>query len=129
MLRSRFLLVAFAAVATTTFATKPAHADARVQVPFSFTVEGKQCPPGRYIVKGDAGSNTVTLIGRGSRVFSWIVVPTSVDRTGKEVVLRFDQSGSEHSLRSIQYGAQSTSRIDDHARQSDEMDEMGAGGR
>ena len=55
MLNSRFLLVALVATATATLSAKPAHADASVKVPFSFTVDGKLCPAGTYRVKSDRG--------------------------------------------------------------------------
>jgi hypothetical protein len=130
MLRSRFLLVALVATAAATFAAKPARADASVKVPFSFTVDGKECPAGRYLVRGDAMNNTVTLVGRdASRIFSWIIVPRSSEVNPASVVLRFDQRGSDHALRSIQYGSQSTGRLDKQAPPSDEMQDAERGGR
>lgn len=130
MLSARFLLVSVIATSIAAVVAKPAHADAVVRVPFSFTVDGKQCPAGRYLVRGDASSNTVTLVGRNSsRIFSWIVTPSAGDPAGKAIVLRFDQSGSAHSLRSIQYGAQSTMRLDEKVRHSEEELDTASGGR
>ncbi len=129
MLRSHFLLVALVATAATTLAAKPAHADARVKVPFSFTVDGKLCPAGMYRVKSDPANNAVTLIGRNSKTYSWVAVPMTGEGDSKRVVLQFDQAGSDHALRSIQYGAQSTARLDTHVRDSDETEDAARGGR
>jgi hypothetical protein len=130
MLNSRFLLVALVATATATLSAKPARADASVKVPFSFTVDGKQCPAGTYRVKSDAPTNTVTLVGRdSSKIFSWIIVPKTGEGDPKKVVLQFDLAGSDHALRSIQFGSQATSRLDTHRQQSDEMQDTVRGGR
>jgi hypothetical protein len=130
MLRTRFLLSALVATAVATLAAKPAHADASVKVPFNFTVDGKQCPAGRYLIRGDEQSNTVTLVGKDStRIFSWVVVPQGGDANPRSVVLRFDQLSNGHVLRSIQYGLQSTSRLDKQAFQSDETQDGTRGGR
>jgi hypothetical protein len=130
MLRSRFLLVALVATAVATMAAKPARADASVKVPFSFTVDGKWCPAGTYLVKRNTASNTVTLAGRdSSNIFSWIVMPTTNEQNPNKVVLQFDQEGSDHALRSIHYGTQSTSRLDTHVQRTDETQDAARGGR
>ena len=129
MFSTRTVLFALVATAAATLAAKPALADATVKVPFSFTVEGKQCPAGRYVIKGDASTNTVTLISRHSaKVFTWIVVPNGLEGNPRSVVLRFEQSGPQHVLQSIRYGAQSTARLDKHNTSDDEM-ESERGGR
>lgn len=130
MLRSRFLFVALVATAAATLAAKPARADARVKVPFSFTVDGKRCPAGTYLVRGDAASDTVTLVGRDpSKIFTWIIVPKTTEVDPNRVVLQFDNAGSDHALRSIQYGVQSTERLDMRVRSSDETEDAARGGR
>lgn len=130
MLRSRFLLVALVATATAALAAKPASAAARVNVPFSFTVDGKRCPAGTYQIKGDATNNWVALVGRdSSKIFTWVAVPASGEADPTKVVLQFDRDGSDHALRMIQYGSQSTLRLDTHKRQMDEEDDTARGGR
>ena len=130
MLRSRFFLLAVVATAAATLAAKPANAEARVKVPFSFTVNGKRLPAGTYQVKGDPGSNSVTLVGRdSSKIFSWIAMPMTGQGNPNKVVLQFDQDGSDHALRSIQYGSQATLRLDTREPQSDELDDAARGGR
>jgi hypothetical protein len=130
MLRSRFLLVALVATATATLTVLPASADARIKVPFSFTVDGKRCPAGTYQVKGDPANNSVTLVGGdSSKIFSWIVVPMNREADPNKVSLQFDRAGADHALRSIQYGLQSTLRLDTHKRHSDEQEDTARGGR
>ncbi len=127
MLRSSFLLAALVATSAAALTAKPANAEARVKVPFSFTVNGKVCPAGLYRVKSDPGNNSVTLIGRNARTFSWIVMPTVATQDPNRVVLQIDKA--DHALRSIQYGAESTSRLDLPQRESDEANDGIAGGR
>lgn len=128
MLRSGFLLAALVATSVGTLTAKPANAEARVKVPFSFTVNGKVCPAGTYRVKSDRENNAVTLIGRdGSKTFSWVVVPTVAAEDSNRVVLQFDKA--DHALRSIQYGAESTSRLDMPRHASDENNDAIGGGR
>ncbi|HUB30443.1 MAG TPA: hypothetical protein VL967_12120 [Terracidiphilus sp.] len=130
MLTSRFLLGALVATAAATFAAKPAHADVAVKVPFSFTVDGKQCPAGTYMVKRNAASYTVTLAGRDpAKVFTWVIVPTNSDGDRNKVVLQFDGQGSEHTLRAIRYGIDTTSRLDLHPQRTDESEDLVRGGR
>lgn len=130
MLRSGFLVAALVATSAVTLTPRPAHADGRVKVPFSFTVEGKRCPAGTYEVKSDGTGNSVTLVGRdSSKIFSFVAVPGNNADDAKKVVLEFDQEGSDHALRSIQYGASATSRLDAPQRQSDDQDDTARGGR
>jgi hypothetical protein len=130
MLTSRFLLGALVATAAATFAVKPAHADVTVKVPFSFTVDGKQCPAGTYLVKLNPASYTVTLAGHdSSKIFTWVIVPTNEDANPNKVVLQFDGEGSDHTLRSIRYGSQTTSRLDLHPQRADDSENLVRGGR
>jgi hypothetical protein len=130
MLKSGFLLAALIATAATTLAVQPARAEARVKVPFNFTIDGKLCPAGVYRVKSDAGDHAVTLVGRDSaKTFSWVVMPVTGSDDPNRVVLQFNQAGTEHTLRSIQYGAQSTSRLDKQQGASDETEDTVRGGR
>ena len=129
MFSTRSVMFALVATAAASFAAKPALADATVKVPFSFTVEGKKCPAGQYVIKGDASSNIVTLVGKHSKqIFSWILVPNTEAGSNPSVVLRFDESGAQHVLQSIKYGAQSTARLDKHTATEEEQ-ESERGGR
>jgi hypothetical protein len=130
MLKSRFLIVALLATAAAAFAAKPARADVRVKVPFSFTADGKECPAGTYVVKLNPASYTVTLAGRdGSNTFTWIIVPTNAETDPNKVVLQFDGAGSDHTLRSIHYGAKTTSRLDARPHRTEESEDLVRGGR
>ena len=128
MFRSGLLLAALVATSAVTLTARPAQAEARLKVPFSFTVNGKVCPAGMYRVKSDRENNSVTLIGRdSSKTFSWIIVPASATEDPNRVVLQFDTAN--HALRSIQYGAQSTSRLDTRQLDPDEASDAARGGR
>lgn len=111
------VLASAAFMVTAALATNPAMADTTLKVPFSFTVAGKTCPPGRYSVKENSTDSLVTLTNEdSSRVFSWTLGPGNPDPTDNNVVLKFDVAGQTHLLRSVQIGAMTTSRLDKNVR-------------
>jgi hypothetical protein len=88
----------------------------RLNIPFSFTVAGKICPAGAYIIRRNSLRDFyyVTLAGKNApQAFSWSMRPGEVDPTDNHIVLKFDKTGNQHALRSIQYGSLVTSRLDD----------------
>lgn len=96
------LILALAAVA---LATIPAVAATStiLKVPFSFTVDGKECPAGLYSVQRDSSPNMVRLQSKdASQSFTWIAGSSAATK-GDRVILSFDQLGQTHVLRSIQY--------------------------
>jgi hypothetical protein len=110
------LVLASAAMAAVALTAIPAMASvtvtATVKVPFSFTVDGKQCPAGIYLVQRDTPGNFVRLQSKdASQNFGWIA-GSSDAKDGSRVVLSFDQLGQTHILRSIQYGPLATPRLD-----------------
>jgi hypothetical protein len=114
------VLASAALVAAAVLATNSAMADATLRVPFSFTVAGKTCPPGRYTVKGDRTESYVILTNEdSSRVFTWILHPGDPDYTADKVVLQFDVTGQNHLLRSLQIGSKTTSILDGNTRNSE----------
>jgi hypothetical protein len=108
------LTLALATMAAVTLATIPAEAatSTKLKVPFSFTVDGKECPAGFYWVQRDTVASTVTLQGKdASQSFIWIAGPSeTTKRSG--VILSFDQVGGMHALRTIQSGSLVTPRLD-----------------
>ena len=109
----RKLILVPAVMAAATLATTSAMAEARVKVPFSFTVDGKNCPAGQYTVDRDARSNLVTLKGRdASQTFTWLLNPGDPGPKDANVVLRFGADGQKHTLQSIQYESLITRRLD-----------------
>jgi hypothetical protein len=126
----RTLVPALILTAAAAFATKPALADARVQVPFDFTVNGKQMPAGQYLIKTDKTNNTVTLVSRrSSKVYTWIVVPSNKDPDSSRVVLKFNSSDAGHSLRTIQFGNDVTTRLDQSPSRTEDLSGASYGGR
>jgi hypothetical protein len=97
-------LAAIPAVAATT--------TTNLKVPFSFTVNGKECPAGVYSIQRDGFTNIVKLQSRdSSQSFIWIAGPSATRNSGS-VVLSFDQIGETHFLRSVQSGSLLTHRLD-----------------
>jgi hypothetical protein len=85
---------------------------ARVEVPFSFTAEGKSYPAGTYEVALNANQDAVTMESKAdpTRHISWTVGPAEA-RTAPAVV-KFDQVGTDHSLKNIQVGNKVTPNLD-----------------
>jgi hypothetical protein len=107
------LFLASAVVATAALATPLASAATLVNVPFSFTANGKTCPPGLYTVAHEPSTNIVSLATEdGRRNFSWVMAPGDPAPTDTRVILSFDTDGQNHALRSVQFGHLITSRLD-----------------
>jgi hypothetical protein len=110
-------LAAIPAVAATTSTIS-------LKVPFSFTVNGKECSPGVYSIQRNAVASTVILQARdGSRSFMWIAGPSDGANAGS-VVLSFDQIGETHVLRSVQSGSLLTHRLDRKTMKSETVTEQ-----
>jgi hypothetical protein len=107
----RNLMLATAVVATAAFVTTSAKA-ATLNVPFSFTVNGKICPAGEYSVERAYGGNVVSVTNRdGSRNFTWVLRPGDPDPTSTTVSLYFENQGETHVLESVQYKSQVASAM------------------
>jgi hypothetical protein len=107
------IFLASAMVATAALATNNALADTMVNVPFSFTVNGKVCPAGLYTVARNDSSGVVTLRDAAwKRGFTWIASQGDPAPTDGRVILRFDRDGDNYSLQSVQYRNLITSRLD-----------------
>jgi hypothetical protein len=108
----KFLLAsAIAAMAALT--TSNALADTKVNVPFSFTANGKVCPAGNYSVGHNATTGVVTLRNDSwQRNFAWQMSPGDPAPTDGRVILRFDKEGDSYTLQSVQYRNLMTSRLD-----------------
>jgi hypothetical protein len=123
-MRSKFstLVLASAALAAVALTTIPAVASATttLNVPFSFTVNGRSLPAGAYSVQRDDSGNFVRLQGRDpSQNFVWVASPATIK--GDRVVLKFDSQGQTHVLQSIQYGPVITTRLDRKTRKTEDV--------
>ncbi len=124
---STFFL-ASTALAAAALATLPAVAETttKLNVPFSFTVDGRSLPAGVYSIHRD--SNFVRLQGTdASQSFTWIAAPTAA--RGDQVILRFDPQGQTHALQSVQYGPLVTTNLDRRSKKSEEMSPQYAPGQ
>jgi hypothetical protein len=107
------IFLASAMVATAALATNNALAETMVNVPFSFTVNGKVCPAGRYAVDRNPMSDAVMLrTDDWKRSFSWIASPGYPAPSDSRIILRFDRDGDSYKLQSVQYRNLITSRLD-----------------
>jgi hypothetical protein len=107
-----------AAAFTTTSAM--AETTVNVNVPFSFTVSGKPCPAGKYIVQRDLIHSYVTLMGKNAPVgFNWNLGPGDASPTESNVKLSFEQEGGTYALESIQFGSLETHRLNRKPRSSE----------
>jgi len=115
--------VALAVVALT---ANSAMAASTVKVPFSFKVNGKDCPAGKYVIDRDSFGHIVTLRGvKGTEAFSWVVGPGEPDPNERKISLKFDQDGSTHFLKSVQFGSEVTSNLDKPAKQAEQTTNRG----
>jgi hypothetical protein len=121
------LVPAIMAVAALT--TIPAKAETKtLNVPFSFTVNGKTCPAGAYKVQGDTVSNLVELASIHSSQ-SFILLAHKAGKNDSRVILRFDDAGDTHALQSIQFGPIVTARLDGKSSKAEGRDTQISGGR
>jgi hypothetical protein len=106
-------LVAVPVVMAAALITTSALAETTLNVPFSFSVAGKNCPAGTYSVERNNLLTMVTLKSKSTaQSFSWIVNPGDPLPTDSHVVLRFDELEGTHALHSVQYGSKITSNLD-----------------
>ncbi|HEY1498969.1 MAG TPA: hypothetical protein VGF88_05280 [Acidobacteriaceae bacterium] len=107
------IFLASAVAATAALATGSALADTMVNVPFSFTVNGKVCPAGRYSIGHNESNGIVTLRNDNWKSnFAWITSPGEPSPYDARIVLRFDRDGGNYTLQSVQYRSLITSRLD-----------------
>jgi hypothetical protein len=118
----RSLFLAPVVLAAMSFATVAAHAEATLKVPFSFTVNGKDCPAGLYTVNHDALHNLVTLKSKETpQSFTWVVGPGEPNPNATAVTLRFNDQDNNYTLRSVQYGPNITSRLDKKTKHNEHV--------
>jgi len=107
-------------MAAAALTTSSALAENMVNVPFSFTVNGKNCPAGRYAIDHNLVTGVVTLRNDDwKRSFAWVAGPGDPAPADSRVILRFDENGPVHILQSVQYGTLITARLDGKTEQSE----------
>jgi hypothetical protein len=105
--------LASVAMAALALATVPAVAESAstIKVPFSFAVNGKICPGGKYSVERNDLGTMVTLRSQdSSRTFSWVANGLAPAESGAS--LKFDMNGQNHVLRTVQFGELTTAQLD-----------------
>jgi hypothetical protein len=115
----RTLLLAPAMLAGAALATNSAHATS-LNVPFSFTANGKVCPAGRYEVYEDMQRSIVILKNPAHALsFSWLMSPGDPAPTSTTVLMQFDRSDENYELRRVQYGPMVTGRLDKKSKHTE----------
>jgi hypothetical protein len=111
------ILAAAAAIATI-----PASAEARVTVPFDFSVNGQNLPAGQYVVERAGLDNRAVILSseQGLRSFTWSLNPGDSQPDGK-VIMTFDTQNQAHMLRTIAYGSMATSKLDKSGKHSEHL--------
>ncbi|MFP5229447.1 MAG: hypothetical protein ACLGXA_17690 [Acidobacteriota bacterium] len=119
------IVLASAVAAMAALTTSKAFADIRVNVPFSFTANGKECPAGYYSVGRNNMTGVVTLRDDSwKRAFSWVMSSGDPAPTDSRVILRFDKDGDHYTLQSVQYHALITSQLDGRKKNSEAPTEV-----
>lgn len=112
----RSIVLAPVVMAAVAFTANSAMAESRLNVPFSFMVNGQSCPAGQYSVLPEMSGNAVKLQGI-SQSFTLLIHPGDPAPNDKRVILMFDEVGADHFLRTVQYRDQITSRLDKHSKE------------
>lgn len=119
-LNLRSLVLAPVVLAAAALAITPAMAETHIKVPFDFSVAGKKCPAGVYVVEQGSWHNSVKLEGPAG-TFGWTIGPGQPLPTDNRVILRFDQIHGMHMLKSVQYGPLITGNLDGKAKTNPPM--------
>jgi hypothetical protein len=118
----RSLVLASAAIAAAAMTSIPAMAvtETTLNVPFSFTVQGKTLPAGEYTIQRDDLGIFVKLQSKdASQHLSWLA--RAGEKNTDRVVLRFEEHGQDHVLQSVQYGRLVSPRLTAKARKGESM--------
>jgi len=116
------LVLASAAITAVAMTSIPAMALSAtiLNVPFSFTVQGKTLPAGEYSIQRDDLGIFVKLQSKdASQHLSWIARAGDFDNS--RVVLRFEEHGQEHVLQSVQYGRLASPRLTPKPKKGENM--------
>jgi len=107
------LVLAPAVLAAVASVPNTAKAETTLNVPFSFTVDGKVCPSGQYAVTRDPIKNMVFLRSETAPIgFHWFLTPGDEDRQATRVTLRFDRNDQDFALETVQFGRRTTQKLD-----------------
>ena len=89
---------------------------ARVDLAFSFMVQGQSFPAGNYDVVMDDNQKFITLSSETNLAKTTTMVLGPADPAKAAVVLRFDVSTGGYSLRTIHMGVRTTGDLDAHGK-------------
>lgn len=107
------LLLIPGALASVGLTSLPAAADARVNIPFNFSVDGEQYPAGQYLLKQGQMYNRVLTVQSEDTptAFNCTLTPGGNTDNPDKVVVIFDVRDNNYTLRNIQYGTLTSPRM------------------
>lgn len=108
-------LLTLIVLATATLATRPAMAQSKLDVPFSFMAGGNTYPAGTYSVTRDPVTGTVALKGAKNMLTFMASMSGNAHDNAKES-LTFERIGGVYYLRTMQIGRFITPQFDKKAR-------------
>ncbi len=108
------LLLIPGALATVGLTSLPAAAEARVNIPFSFSVGGEQYPAGQYLLEqGQMYNRLLTIQNKDvPTAFNCTLSPGGDATHPDKVTVVFDVRENNYSLRNIQYGTLTSPKFD-----------------
>lgn len=108
------LLLVPSAVVALGLTTLPAVAEARVNIPFSFSVGNQQYPAGQYVIEqGNLYNRVLTIQSKDTPTgFNCILTPGGNDENPNKVSVVFDVRDNNYALRNIQFGTLTSPRMD-----------------
>lgn len=108
------LLLVSGALATAGLTSLPAAAEARVTIPFNFSVGGEQYPAGQYLLKqGQIYNRVLTIQSKDTpTAFNCTLTPGGDNDDPSKVAVIFDVRDGSYALRNVQYGTLTSPRFD-----------------
>jgi hypothetical protein len=118
-------ILAPAALALAAFATHPAMAQSRLNVPFNFIAAGHSFPAGTYTVTPDRTIGAVILHGANG-VLTELANTSGNAKDNPVVSLKFDRVDKTYYLRTVQVGQLVTRKLDSRIRETIPQPEVAA---
>lgn len=108
------LLLIPGALATVGLTSLPAEAEARVTIPFNFSIGSEQYPAGQYLLKQGQMYNRVLTVQSEDTptAFHCTLTPGGDTDNPNKVAVIFDVRDNNYTLRNIQYGALTSPKMD-----------------
>jgi hypothetical protein len=125
---STFALASAALAAAALSIPAMASTSTTLNVPFGFTVDGKDLPAGKYLVVREDGHDFVRLRSVDSSYsFVWMASPSAT--RSDRVILKFEPQGETHVLESVQSGPLVTRVLNRKSKTTEDVSAQEASGQ